>query len=156
MEHVDPISVVENYEKLTALFGGWPSFHDAEVTDLALWRGDVRPDEKVYTFPVLTAKVLVQELVKNPNADHGLLLLPRAEVTLRFRDVFELKLDDFNHTNMIFGLSFSLLPRGHYTNGEPLPPYIFVEFERGFGLLASFKCFGVEVVSATSCTANAA
>jgi hypothetical protein len=30
-------------QKLTSIFGGeWPSFHDAELTDVHLWRGDVK------------------------------------------------------------------------------------------------------------------
>ena len=152
MDRVDPKSVIEGHEKLTELFGEWPSFHDAEVTDLSIWRGDVDPDAGKWVFPVLTVKLVVQELVKidDPSIPGALDLVPRADVILRFRDVFEFKLDDFNHTNMIVDLAFSLLARGHYTNGEPLKPYIVVEFVRGFGLSATFKCFAVEVVSAVA------
>ena len=32
-------------EKLTAVWGEWPSFHDAEVIKLNLWRGDIRPGD---------------------------------------------------------------------------------------------------------------
>jgi hypothetical protein len=150
MDRVDPMSIVKGHEKLTELFGGWPSFHDAEVTDISIWRGDVDPDAGKYVFPVLTVKLVVQELVKSKgrNGLGSLTLVPRADVILKFHDVFELKLDDFNHENMIVDLAFSLLARGHYTNGEPLPPYIVVEFGRGFGLEAAFKCFAAEVVSA--------
>jgi hypothetical protein len=149
MERVDPMSVVKGHEKLTELFGGWPSFHDSEVTNLSIWRGDVDPDAGKYVFPVLTVKLVVQELVKSDDANAlgPLTPVPRADVILRFHDVFELKLDDFNHENAIVDLAFSLLARGHYTNGEPLPPYIVVNFSRGFGLEATFKCFAAEVVS---------
>ena len=152
MARIDPLIVVEGHEKLTELFGEWPSFHDAEVTDLSIWRGDVDPDAGKYIFPVLTIKLVVQQLVepKPPSVPGVLELVPRADVILRFRDVFELDLDGFNHTNMIRDLAFSLLERGHYTNGEPLKPYIVVEFAKGFGLKAAFKCFAAEVVSAVA------
>jgi hypothetical protein len=152
MDRIDPKSIIEGHEKLTELFGEWPSFHDAEVTDLSIWRGDVDPDAGKYVFPVLTVKLVVQELVQSdePNVPGALALVPRAEVILRFRDVFELKLDDFDHTNMIVDLIFSLLARGHYTNGKPLPPYVVVDFVRGSGLSATFKCFAAEVVSAVA------
>lgn len=150
MEEISPTVVVKNHDRLSALFDGWPSFHDAEVTDISLFRGDMRPDDGKYEFPVLTAKIVVQELVQDSTDQAKLNMVPRACVTIQFRDICELKLDDFNHLNMISALSFSLLPRGTYTNGEPLPPHIFVEFVRGFGVAISFKCFGVEVISATA------
>jgi hypothetical protein len=28
-------------EKLTSIFGGWPSFHDAEVLEIHFWRGHI-------------------------------------------------------------------------------------------------------------------
>src|SRR5437867_948381 len=66
-------SLVEKSEKLTSIFGSWPSFHDAEVIDLYYWRGDVRPgdwdDRNV--FPVLTVKVLILEATQARATDAG-------------------------------------------------------------------------------------
>jgi hypothetical protein len=40
-------------EKLTSIFGRWPSFPDAEVHELHFWRGPVDTEAEVYNFPVL-------------------------------------------------------------------------------------------------------
>jgi hypothetical protein len=149
VELANPITVVTGHEMLTCIFGRWPSFHDAEVVDLAIWRGDVDPDRKKYTFPVLTAKILVNELVPEQTNESRLRIVPQAHVTFRFYDVDDLKLDGFNHVNQIVGLSFAIQPRGSFTDGSELQPYIVVEFQRGFGIAASFKCFRVEVVDVT-------
>lgn len=156
MRRVDPTSVVESHQLLTSIFGHWPSFHDAEVVELSLWRGDVKPDAGKYIFPVLTAKLILAEIVPRAEDETKLDLLPRARVTLRFRDVDDLNLQGFNHCNQIVGLWFALQDRGTFTDGTPLPPYVLVEFERGFGISASFKCFGVEVVEATPWVSDAA
>ena len=55
---------------------------------------------------------------------------------------------DFNHNNSIVGLSIAEHARGHYTDGEPLPPSLLVTFHSGFGLAAQFACSRVEVIGA--------
>lgn len=57
-------------------------------------------------------------------------------------------MDGFNHVNQIVELSFGIQARGTFTDGSPLPPYIIVEFKRGFGVAAAFKCSRVEAVEA--------
>ncbi len=52
----EPEKLIEGSERLTAIFGYWPSFHDAEVVKFDLWRGDVEPEAERYIFPVLTAQ----------------------------------------------------------------------------------------------------
>jgi hypothetical protein len=136
MDLVDPTSVVQSPERLTSIFGGWPSFHDAEVMELSLMRGDVDPDRGRYDFPILTASFLLVESIS-------------AQVILRFTDVSDLKLSDFNHCNQIIELSFAVQDRGSFMDGSALPPYVIVEFKGGFGISAKFRCFGVEVVEAT-------
>ncbi|HUN77250.1 MAG TPA: Imm50 family immunity protein [Steroidobacteraceae bacterium] len=139
-------SVVEQAETLTAFYGVWPDFHDAEVIKLHLWRGYVYPgdwdDRNV--FPVLTAKILVLEATQ-PGATGT---EKNVLVTLRFHDVDAIRLQDFNHNNSIVGVCVSEQPRGHFTTGEPLPPSLRVTFEQGFGLGASFGCSRIEVVNA--------
>ena len=43
---------IEGSEKLVGIFAYWPTFHDAEVIELNFWRGDVKPEEERYIFPV--------------------------------------------------------------------------------------------------------
>jgi hypothetical protein len=142
-------SFVQNSQKLTSAFGAWPSFHDAEVLDLHLWRGDVKPgdwDER-NVLPLLTVKIRVLEATQPgaTNAGHDIL------TTLRFHDVDDFKMDGFNHMNGIVDLSISPQKRGQCPNGEKLSPYLVVQFERGSGIRMSFRCFRIEVVDVTAC-----
>ena len=50
-------SLIVGSEKLTAIFGRWPSFHDAEIHDLQLQRGCINPEDQVYEFPLLTVRL---------------------------------------------------------------------------------------------------
>jgi len=135
----DPAEFVEQSSRLTDIFGAWPLFHDAEVHSMDLWRGDVDPGRERWVSPTLTAKIQVLEATQ-PGASHS---GNDALVTLRFHDVDRLKLLGFNHQNAIIGLSFE-----HESRGDGLPPYIRVEFERAFGVNATFVCFRIECLSA--------
>ncbi len=50
-------SLIVGSEKLTAILGRWPSFHDAEIHDLHLQRGCINPEDQVYEFPLLTVRL---------------------------------------------------------------------------------------------------
>ena len=143
-------SFIKDSQKLTSLFGGWPSFHDAEVVDLHFWRGDVKQgnwdDRNI--LPVLTIKMYVLEATQ-PGASHsGNDVL----VTLRFHDVNDFKMEGFNHQNAILGFSISIQKRGKFKGGENLPPYLVVQFQPAFGMSASFRCFRIEVIDAVRCS----
>ena len=98
-------------QKLTSIFGEWPSFHDAEVTDVHLWRGDVKAGDwdDSNVFPVLTIEVRILEATQ-PGAvgDSGRDVLAK----LRFHDVDDLKIEGFNHQNAILGISIAARDRG--------------------------------------------
>lgn len=142
----DIASLVQGSQKLTDIFGYWPSFHDAEIIELHFWRGDVDADQKRYVFPVLTVKLHVWELT-NETDDRGYLVLRHHTLTtLRFHDVDEFSMEGFNHQNQIFEL---LIERRERTDGPP--PVFSVEFNPAFGMSASFTCFRVEVVDALRC-----
>jgi Immunity protein 50 len=49
-------SLIAGSEKLTSIFGQWPSFHDADVHELHFQRGHIDEDVEVYEFPHLTVK----------------------------------------------------------------------------------------------------
>lgn len=135
----DGTASVENRDKLIALFGDWPSFHDAEVIDLHYWRGDIKPgdwdDRNV--FPVLTVKIRILRATQ-PDFDGE--NKKDAIVTLRFHDVGQFEMDGFNHVNQIIDLSIAT------DNQRYAQPYHHVVFERGFGMQASFHCFRIEVL----------
>jgi hypothetical protein len=134
----DPATFVEQCDRLTTLFGGWPSFHDAEVHAMDLWRGDVCPARNSWVGAVLTAKIQVLEATQRGANHSGNDTL----VTLRFHDIDRLELRGFNHQNAIIGLWFENESRG---DG---PPYIHVEFQQAHGVQATFVCLRVEFLSA--------
>ena len=132
---------IEGSERLTSIFGYWPSFHDAEVIEFNLWRGDVEPDAGRYIFPVLTTKIHLWELTSEVD-DRGILVMRHHTLTtLRFHDVDKLHMDGFNHQNAIFGLSITVEERG-----EGFPPYLCVEFDPAHGIDLAFRCFRIEVL----------
>ena len=46
----ESVKPIESHDKVTALFGVWPSFHDAEVIDLHYRRGTCSPECEVNAF----------------------------------------------------------------------------------------------------------
>ncbi len=130
--------LVEHSDRLMPYFAGaWPSFHDAEIISIDLWRGDVCPEQNSWIGAAITVKILVLEATQ-PDASHA---GNDHLVTLLFHDVDDIKLVGFNHQNAINGLTFSQEARG-----EGLTPTIRVEFVRGFGADISFQCLRVEVL----------
>ena len=138
----EPANVIERAERLTSTFGYWPSFHDAEVIEFNLWRGDVDPDAKRYTFPTLTTKIHLWEITSELDARGYYVLRHHTLATLRFHDVSELHMEGFNHQNAIYGLSITSAPM------EGFPQRLHVEFEPAFGVTATFYCLRAEVIDA--------
>ncbi len=133
MKEFNPKEDVED-AKLILDNGEWPNFHDAEVHNLNIWRGDVRPDDNVWIGPVIKVSFELCALEK-----------PYI-VVLKFHDCDSIKMEEFNHQNAVYDLTFNYETRGTLTNGKPLTPYISVRFEQAFGLALSFKCFRVQAV----------
>lgn len=146
------IAYIRNAETLTRHFRGWPSFHDAEVTEVNLWRGHVKggdwDDSNV--FPIVTIAILILRATQAHEPGTG----PDILATLRFHEVTDVRLEDFNHVNQVLGLTITTEDRGHFTTGEPMPPSLLVSLERGFGLAAWFRCFRIEVIDAVPVSAD--
>jgi hypothetical protein len=129
-------------EKLTAVFGYWPSFHDAEVVWIHLDRGG-QFGAAGPTFEVL---VHTFEITSNADASGILALRHHVLVHLRFRAVEDLKLEEFNHQNALFGLDIAEVPVAQ-SNGNRFQ----VRFDPAYGIWASFQCRDVECVQVTPC-----
>lgn len=147
-------SLIDGSQKITDVFGYWPSFHDAEVIELHLWRGDVDPDRDSYVFPVLTVKLHVWEWAQLTESSNQLTHRKDVLITLRFHHLHDnFGLECISHDNAIFELAITQKMR------EDGPsPYFSVRFtpftyagggSHGFG--ATFGCYGIEVVDAVSC-----
>lgn len=140
-------SLILGSEKLTNIFGYWPSFHDAEVLELHFWRGHIDEERGIYDFPVLVLKIHLWELTKEVTPEGYLVLRHHTLTTLRFRDVSNFQMEGFNHQNSIFVLSLARQERT-----KPPSPYFSVEVQPGFGMGASFECLGIEVIDAAPCS----
>jgi hypothetical protein len=140
---------IEGSEKLTGIFGYWPSFHDAEVIELNFWRGDVNPEAGNYKFPVLTVKLHLWEITDDVNEQGYFGTVKHTLATMRFHDVDEFRMEGFNHQNAILGLDISQEERS-----QGATPVFNVTFRPAFGIDAAFKCLRVGVVDALPCTAE--
>ncbi len=133
MNNFKPIEHIENCQAILDN-NEWPNFHDAEIHRLNFWRGDVRPDDDIWIGPVISATFELCAL-QYPYI-----------VELSFHDCDFIEMSGFNHQNAILDIKFKLEGRGTFTNGEPLPPYICVEFIQAFGVKMTFKCFSIKAI----------
>jgi len=145
---MDKFDRIEGAEKLTGVFGYWPSFHDSEV----MWiRIDRRPVCDGSYGPVLEALIHTFEITNDVSPDGRSVLRHHVLVHFRFHDVDGVRLEDFNHQNVLYGLSISdirerQMERIHFEVG----------FDSSFGVSGSFQCHRVEVMQVTPCTKDAA
>jgi hypothetical protein len=122
------MSAFEHSEKLTSIFGEWPSFHDAEVLRFALDRSGAEG-------PTLEAEVHLFAVTSDVDATGHHILKNHTRVTLRFTEVAVCDLEGFNHQNVLFSLTTSNLDPA--TNeGRRLQ----VELSASYGLSATFQC----------------
>jgi hypothetical protein len=133
MKEFDPIKHIEN-SNLALDNGKWPTFHDAEVHNLNIWRGDVRPEDNVW---IGTQMDVSFELCA--------LQYPYM-VLLRFHDCDSIKLGEYDYQNSVYDLTFTFEDRGKLRDGTPMTPYICVTFIQAINMALSFKCMRVEVL----------
>jgi hypothetical protein len=141
---MEDVKLIAGAEQLVAVFGYWPSFHDAEV----LWmRFDRRSGGDGCYGPTLEALVHAFEMTSEVGADGSNVLRHHVLVHLRFRDVVELRLDGFNHQNVLMGLTLRDL------RDRQMERVLWqVEFDPVYGVGAWFQCYAVEVVSVVPCS----
>ena len=124
-------------ERLIDLFGGWPSFHDAEIVRLTLDRRDHdEPDAQLFihlweTLPDLDERGFFKR------EKHTLV-----EIVLRRFTACELK--DFNLQNVLFDFDVE----AGEIDGQPA---IRVTLDSSYGLSGTFTCDEVEIVSLVPC-----
>jgi hypothetical protein len=94
-------SLIVGSEKLTRVFGYWPSFHDAKVLELHFWRGNIETKKGIYDFPVLTLTIHLWELTKEVNPQGYLVLRYHTLTRLRFCDVEDFQMQGFNHQSTL-------------------------------------------------------
>jgi hypothetical protein len=139
---VDVVELIDGSNKLVAVFGNWPSFHDAEV----LWIKLDRHPVPGHIGPTFDAVIHAFEMTSEVNSQGCYVLRNHVLVHLRFRDVVGLQLDGFNFQNVLCGLDISKLTEPPEEGGE-----FEVVFGSSYGVQAAFQCDGVEVVAVTPC-----
>jgi hypothetical protein len=135
---------IEGNEKLIHIFGHWPSFHDAEVIDLHLWRDDSGTERSHPRFPVFTSKIHLWELTNEIDERGHYVLRNHTVTTLRFHDVLDLEIEGFRNQNVIFGLK---IESQEHSEG-PWKRSFAVEFEPTSEFAATFRCSRIEVIDA--------
>ena len=123
-------------ERVVAMYGKWPSFHDAEVVRATL---DRRGEGSV-AGPTLTVELYTFALTGHLAADGTYARDKEAAVTLAFRGVELLDLAGFNEQNALFNIDIDdLRDRG-------LERVAFaVGFSAAYGMAATFQCAEIEV-----------
>ena len=140
VEFLNPTDVVKGHEKLTEVFGRWPSFHDSEVISIRLER---RGRDK-WEGPVAYVSVHVFEGYRENEDSTGIKWRNHTIVTLRFASVINLSLSSFNQQNAIQDLTFeSEGPQNEDVRW--VGPAYRVNFQSSYGVGISFVCGSIEV-----------
>ena len=101
---VEEVDRIAGAKRLVAVFGYWPSFHDAEV----LWlRLDRRAHGEGGYGPTLDALVHAFEMTSDVGADGYYVSRNHVLVSFRFCGLDRLSLEDFNRQNCLLELSIS-------------------------------------------------
>ena len=128
---------IQNSHLLTDIFGRWPSFHDAEVLRILLDR-----DETKLFSTSLEAKIHVFEMTPEIDERKSYVLKNHVAVTIRFIEIYNLSMNDFNHQNVLQGLNIDDI------SDRRLERIKFeVSFEGIFGVSAKLQCNSISVVS---------
>ena len=133
---------IKGGEKLTEVFGRWPSFHDAEVLRLHFER--VASGEG--HGPTVECTIHVWEMTNEVDEKGYFVLKNHVLTTFRFVEVSESTFNGFNHQNVLWALeiqdiSSRQLERIKYC----------VTFPTSYGLEGSLKCLDVEVLEVIAC-----
>jgi hypothetical protein len=135
-ESLDPRPLVAGSDLIVDADGQWPNFHDAEISDLHMWCGDVRPEDDIFIGPQITVTLTLCAL-QTPIV-----------AVLRFDDCEAISLPVFGSQNPIMDLHFGREDRGFLRDGTPMTPYILVHFLPALGFELAFKCFQATILSA--------
>lgn len=150
MEPFDPSPLIQASEKLTDIFGYWPSFHDAEVQTFSLSGGESEPWVPGCNTPMLDTNIHLWELTKAVDPKGYFVLAKHTLAHLRFESVESLELKGFRFQNQLWGLVFTVPSERVWADGNK-HPVIQVEFEASAGLWAKFTCMHAIVISAVPC-----
>ena len=127
---MEPYDRIVDHKLITDWFGGWPSFHDAEVLSMYL---DRKPLENA-PGPSLVVRLHAFEMTTEVDDRGYYALRKHAIITLEFGGVEAIALDDFNGQNVVWQLDLE-----ETMNQEGLPG-LGVFLSSSFGVGCTFRC----------------
>jgi hypothetical protein len=130
------VAEIREAQRLTQIFGRWPSFHDAEVLR-------VRLDHAADLGATLEADVHLFEMTSDVDERGYFVLRHHTLATLRFDALAALHLRWFGTQNVIAGLTIEEVR-------EPEEPMLVwhIELDSSVGMEATFDCAVVTVADA--------
>jgi len=132
----------ENAERLTLLFGRWPTFHDAEIVRVVLDRGGAGA-------PSLVAVIHLSEVTSDVDARGCFVLRNHTLATLRFSEIALKRLEGFNGQNVLFDLEVSEIdPKAN--EGRRFR----VNADTSYGCCFELDCVSMAVDDARPCEAR--
>jgi hypothetical protein len=135
-EDVQPMAEIRGIERLTHIFGRWPSFHDAEVLR-------VRLDHDAQLGAALETDIHLFEMTSEVDERGYYVLRNHTLATLRFDGMSALDLGWFDRQNVIADLSIKEI-----AEPEEATQVWHVELASSVGMEASFDCATITVAEA--------
>jgi hypothetical protein len=130
------METIRGAEQLVAVFGYWPTFHDAEVLRVSLSRDNPAGDRS----PTLELDIYAYDTDGTTTTDGYYRLTHQVVVTFRFEGIDALVLEDFNRQNVIGGLGVEPVV------GAEGQSMLEVELSSIYGLGGTFRCRTAEIV----------
>jgi hypothetical protein len=131
------LSKIQNSHLLTDVFGKFPSFHDSEIHQINLIRGETRAFS-----PTLTAVIHVFEVIKQADEKPRRFLENHVFVEFRFSKVSDVEIVDFNYQNVLQSLEII-----EVSEVEDEKTKFEILFEGIFGVSAKFYCEAISIES---------
>jgi len=133
---MDSQSHIAGTEKLAAILGEWPSFHDAEVISFSLERG--LPFRKGYTSARLVVNIRRFALEYSDSIHYEQALKRNVLVKFAFSGICEMEIAEWNHQNVINSIEVT-------SDETRRTGRLKVEIESIFGFGGTFLCAAIEV-----------
>jgi hypothetical protein len=139
----DIATLVVGSEKLTRILGVGPLFTTLKF--MKCISSEARQRHKLREFPRLTATIHLWTSTKEVDERGYYILSNHTLATIRFLEIEDLKMEDFNHQNVIFGLEIR-----QETRDQGPSPFFAVDFDPSHGVDATLMCQRIEVLSAVT------
>jgi hypothetical protein len=134
---------IENAGLVEGVFGGWPSFHDAEIHNIVITRD-------CNSGPQMDVTIHHWKITPEVDCKGHYVLKQHTLTTLRFFNVSDLQLTGFNHQNVLQDIEILEI------TGTRSTVFHSVSMPTSFGCEASFKCGRIRVMSAAPYTKHEA